>query len=143
MGFGNPYGDHYNEAVVLEWIKKLSSLGIEIISIADTVGLASPLQVKTLLAAVINSFPEIEIGAHLHSAPQNWKEKTKAALSAGCYRLDGALKGIGGCPMADDELVGNLDSCNLIPYLGAKNLLTDINENALQQAINIATEIFG
>ena len=116
MAFGNPYKDEYDENIVLEWIKKLVGEGIEIISLADTVGLAQPLQISSLVEKVISQFPQIETGVHLHSANTNWKEKIDAALQNGCLRFDGALKGIGGCPMANDELVGNMDSELMIPY---------------------------
>ena len=110
MGFGNPYGDVYNEAIVFDWVNKLVDMDIKIISLADTVGLATKEQVYQVTKYLVDSLPETEIGVHLHSTPANWKEKVDAALQAGCMRFDGALKGIGGCPMADDELVGNMDT---------------------------------
>ena len=123
MGFGNPYGDPYNESVVLEWVNKMVGIDVRTISIADTVGLATPQQVKKILTALIPSYPAAEIGVHLHSTLINWQAKTDAALAAGCLRFDGALKGIGGCPMANDELVGNMDTELMIPYFQSKNLL--------------------
>lgn len=142
MGFGNPYGDEYTEQIVMEWIEKLVSLGIKIISVADTVGIARPNQVSSLLTKLIPSYPGISIGVHLHSTPVNWREKTEAALQAGCLRFDGALKGIGGCPMANDDLVGNMDTSLMIPYFEKKEILMGINTKALQEAMVIADEIF-
>lgn len=142
MGFGNPYGDAYNEEIVMEWVDKLTGIGIKIISMADTVGLATPAQVSSILNKLIPQYPEIEIGVHLHSTSTNWKQKIDAALQAGCKRFDGALKGIGGCPMANDELVGNMNTELMIPYFEEKNLLPDIDKDALQQALILANEIF-
>ena len=110
MGFGNPYDDPYSEAIVFEWADKLAAMGIGIISLADTVGLATAEQVKRVTAYLVDSLPETSIGVHLHSTSENWQQKLEAALAAGCRRFDGALKGIGGCPMANDELVGNMDT---------------------------------
>jgi len=102
MGFGNPYGDPYSEEIVFEWINKLLELDIQTISLADTVGIASAEQVYDMTAYLVESLPGIEIGVHLHAAPGNWENKLEAAINAGCHRFDGALKGIGGCPMAND-----------------------------------------
>jgi hydroxymethylglutaryl-CoA lyase len=142
MAFGNPYGDIYNEEIVLEWIAKLVGEGIGIISLADTVGVASPEQVASLVKKTIATFPNIETGVHLHSSNANWKEKTDAALQNGCRRFDGALKGIGGCPMADDELVGNMDTELLIPYFQQLGFNKNINLTALAETSAMATEIF-
>ena len=142
MGFGNPYGDVYNEEIVFDWVNKLVDMDIKIISLADTVGLASKEQVYSITKYLIDSLPETEIGVHLHSTPTNWKEKIDAALQAGCKRFDGALKGIGGCPMADDELVGNMDTELMIPYFQEKNLLNNLNLNALAECSKLASGIF-
>ena len=142
MGFGNPYGDVYNEEIVFDWVNKLVDMDIKIISLADTVGLASKEQVYSITKYLIDSLPETEIGVHLHSTPTNWKEKIDAALQAGCKRFDGALKGIGGCPMADDELVGNMDTELMIPYFKEKNLLNNLNLNALAECSKLASGIF-
>ena len=142
MGFGNPYGDVYNEEIVFDWVNKLVDMDIKIISLADTVGLASKEQVYSITKYLIDSLPETEIGVHLHSTPTNWKEKVDAALQAGCKRFDGALKGIGGCPMADDELVGNMDTELMIPYFQEKNLLNNLNLNALAECSKLASGIF-
>ena len=142
MAFGNPYGDEYNENIVLEWIDKLVAEGIQIISLADTVGIAKPSQVSSVTGKVIASFPQIETGVHLHSTNTNWQQKIDAALEEGCMRFDGALKGIGGCPMADDELVGNMDSELMIPYFKELGYLKEIDANALAESIRLASEIF-
>jgi hydroxymethylglutaryl-CoA lyase len=142
MGFGNPYGDRYSEEIVFEWVNKLVAMDIGIISLADTVGIATPEQVYDMTEYLVDSLPSIEIGVHLHSTPENWKEKLEAAVKAGCKRFDGALKGIGGCPMADDELVGNMNSELMIDYFEKNNLLPALNKEALQESLRIAGEIF-
>ena len=142
MGFGNPYGDLYNEEIVFEWVNKLVAVGIKTISLADTVGVATADQVNKMTSFLIHQLPEIEIGVHLHSTPLNWKAKMDAALKASCTRFDGALKGIGGCPMAGDQLVGNMNTELMLPYLLQKGLLNNINDSALQLAIELAGEIF-
>ena len=142
MGFGNPYGDEYNESIVFEWVNKLVEMDIKIISLADTVGLASAEQVHSVSQYLVKALPGIEIGVHLHSTPLNWKAKVDAALKAGCLRFDGALKGIGGCPMADDELVGNMDSELMIPYFSELNLLNDLDMDALKECSRLAERIF-
>jgi len=142
MGFGNPYGDEYNEEIVFNWVNRLVDMDIGIISLADTVGLATAQQVKRIMKYLVAELPQTEIGVHLHSTAINWKEKVEAALEAGCLRFDGALKGIGGCPMADDELVGNMDTELMIPYFEEKGLLGSIDKNALAKSSRMATEIF-
>ena len=142
MGFGNPYGDDYNEEIVMKWVNKIIALDVKIISLADTVGLAEPAQVSSVLNNLIPKYPDIEFGVHLHSSPANWKQKIDAALLAGCKRFDGALKGIGGCPMANDDLVGNINTELLIAYFEEKNILQGIDNDALQEAIFLADKIF-
>jgi hydroxymethylglutaryl-CoA lyase len=142
MAFGNPYEDIYSEEIVLDWINKLTGEGIQIISLADTVGIADPSQISSLTEKVISAFPQIETGVHLHSTNINWQQKTNAALEAGCRRFDGALKGIGGCPMADDELVGNIDSELMIPYFRELGYLNEIDTDALAESSRLASEIF-
>jgi hydroxymethylglutaryl-CoA lyase len=142
MGFGNPYGDAYSQKIAFEWVNKITTLGIKIISLADTVGLATAEQVFSMTDYLVRKLPDHEIGVHLHSRPEGWKAKIDAALRAGCKRFDGALKGIGGCPMADDELVGNMDSELLIHYFQEKKILSPLDENALAESLRIANEIF-
>ena len=142
MGFGNPYGDEYSEEIVLKWIDRLQELDIAIYSLADTVGIATPQQVSSVTKHVIQSLPGKEIGVHLHSTKQNWQAKMEAALEAGCTRFDGALKGIGGCPMAGNALVGNMDSALMINYFQSKGLLKYLDMDALAEARILADEIF-
>jgi hydroxymethylglutaryl-CoA lyase len=142
MGFGNPYGDVYNEEILLHWAEQMAQLGISVLSLADTVGLASPAQVQFALQTLIPRYPAIQFGVHLHSSATNWQVKADAALQAGCLRFDGALKGIGGCPMAQDELVGNMDSVLMIDYFEKKGLLPGLNKEALAESLQIAAEIF-
>ncbi len=142
MGFGNPYGDPYDEEQVFEWVNKLAGMDIGIISLADTVGLASPQQVYSMTRYLVESLPGTEIGVHLHSTAANWQDKLDAAVKAGCRRFDGALKGIGGCPMANDELVGNMDSERMIGYFREKNMLPEMDTEKLNECIEMAAEIF-
>jgi hydroxymethylglutaryl-CoA lyase len=142
MGFGNPYGDPYNEDIVFEWVNKLAGKGIGIISLADTVGLANAPQVHRICKHLIDALPQTIIGVHLHATATNWKDKVTAALEAGCRRFDGALKGIGGCPMAGDELVGNMDTELMIPYFETLNLLPQLDQAALKRCHEMANEIF-
>jgi len=142
MAFGNPYGDEWSADSALLWIRKLVDMGVEVISLADTVGLADAGLVHEMTKSLITEFPDIETGVHLHSRRENSIEKLEAAFSAGCRRFDGALKGIGGCPMAGDELVGNMDSILMIDYFKQKNFLPDMNENALEKSVFLAGEIF-
>lgn len=142
MGFGNPYGDPYDEEIVFEWVNKLVAMDIDIISLADTVGVATAAQVYDMTSYLIDSLPGVEMGVHLHSTPENWKEKLDAAERAGCKRFDGALKGIGGCPMADDELVGNMDSELMINYFDNKQMLGELDKAALGKSLSLAGLIF-
>jgi len=142
MGFGNPYGDPYSETIVFDWVNKMVQLDIGIISLADTVGLATASQVKRVTKYLVDALPATEIGVHLHSTAANWKEKADAALDAGCKRFDGALKGIGGCPMAGNDLVGNMDTELLIPYFREKKLLEGLDTTALAESSRIASAIF-
>ncbi len=142
MGFGNPYGDLYNEEIVFEWVNRLVGMDIGIISLADTVGIATPEQVYDITSYLVESLPGTEIGVHLHSTAENWQEKLEAAVNAGCKRFDGALKGIGGCPMSGSELVGNMNTEWMISYFEERNMLANLNKDALQESIRLANEIF-
>ena len=142
MAFGNPYGDPYSEGIVFKWVEKMIRMGIETISLADTVGVATPEQVYEITRMLVSVLPNTEIGVHLHSRRHNWKEKIDAALKAKCRRFDGALKGIGGCPMANDELVGNMNTELLVPYFEELHLLNGIDKVALSEASALANEIF-
>ena len=142
MAYGNPYGDVWNSDVVIDWISKLRESGIRKIALADTVGLANAKEVAYLTEAVIREFPEIEVGAHLHCKPGNWKDKVEAAFGAGCRHFDAAIKGYGGCPMAEDDLVGNLATENLIQYLNEKNVETLIKPDEFNNAVHVSNLVF-
>jgi len=142
MGFGNPYRDIYSEEIVFNWVNKMVELGITTISLADTVGIATPEQVYSMTKYLVEKLPHVEIGVHLHSRPDNWREKIDAAINAGCRRFDGALKGFGGCPMANDDLVGNMRTEWMIDYFEKKNLSGDLNKVALARSLQLAPQIF-
>ena len=142
MAFGNPYDDLYDADIVFNWVEKLVELDIEIISLADTVGIATPGQVYDMTSYLVESLPATEIGVHLHSTFENWHQKLDAAVKAGCKRFDGALKGIGGCPMANDELVGNMNTEWMIDYFENHGINAGLDKNALQESLRIAEEIF-
>src|SRR5688572_18817049 len=142
MGFGNPYGDPWSEEIVFKWVERIVSLGVDIISLADTVGVATPQQVERITKYLVDSLPDITVGVHLHSTPQNRADKIDAALNAGCLRFDGALKGIGGCPMANDELVGNMDTEWMIAHFEKAGYGLQLDREALANASQLATEIF-
>jgi Isopropylmalate/homocitrate/citramalate synthases len=142
MGFGNPYGDPYNQDILLKWAGEMVERGIRIISLADTVGLATPDQIKYALNTLIPEYKNVEIGVHLHSRADNWKPKFEAALNSGCKRFDGALKGIGGCPMAQDDLVGNMRTELIIDLMNKKQVPNGINSKALQESLLLASQIF-
>ena len=142
MGFGNPYGDAYNQDILLHWADQMVQRGITIISLADTVGLAKPQQITDALNALIPAYKHIQFGVHLHSAQLSFKDKLQAAIAAGCQRFDGALKGIGGCPMAQNDLIGNMPTELMIAYFESQNLPTGLDKNALLESLLIASEIF-
>ncbi len=142
MAFGNPYEDEYNVELLMHWADEMAKREIEIVSLADTVGVCTPQQIELSLTTLIPKYPSIQFGVHLHSTTFNWKPKLEAALFNGCTRFDGALKGIGGCPMAQDDLVGNMDSEKMITYLTNHQLINSLNKEALQHALMLANEIF-
>ncbi len=142
MGFGNPYGDPWNEEIVFEWGNQLAQMGIRILSLADTVGIATPEQVHQMTSFMIQELPDCEIGVHLHATNANWKTKMDAAYKAGCVRFDGALRGIGGCPMAKDELVGNMDTISILSFLDEQHIPLSIDKEALAESLLIADELF-
>lgn len=139
MGFGNPYGDEWNADIVCRWVEKLVELNIPIISLSDTIGIADTQSISYLFGKLIPAFPQTEFGAHLHTLKTNWKEKVDAAYSSGCVRFDGAFKGYGGCPMAADELTGNMPMEFLLDYF--KNPI-HITEDLLQEIFSVADEVF-
>jgi len=142
MGFGNPYGDEYSAEIAITWFNRLTQMGIDIIAMADTVGVANPQTIEYIYSRLIPEFPHIDIGAHFHSAPMSWEEKIQAAWDNGCKRFDSSLKGIGGCPMAEDELVGNIATENIVQWAAAKNIPLQLDKEAFGQAMRMATEIF-
>ena len=142
MAFGNPYGDEYDEEILLHWADEMVKRNIEIISLSDTVGVATPDQINFALNTLIPAYPQALFGVHLHSTALNFEEKLKAAVNAGCKRFDGALKGIGGCPMAANELVGNMNTEWMINYFKDHNLLSSVDEDALYTSLWLAEEIF-
>ncbi len=142
MGFGNPYGDPYDVNLVAQFVDILVTLGVEIISIADTIGVSNPENIHSLFSSLSKSNPTIEIGTHLHSNPSTAIEKIEAAYSAGCRRFDGAINGFGGCPMAEDELVGNLATETILSFLEGKGEKLSLNREEFAKAMIIASEIF-
>jgi hydroxymethylglutaryl-CoA lyase len=142
MAFGNPYGDLYHPDEVLEWAHRLQPLGITIFSLADTVGVASPELIHTVTHAFRKEFSEAETGLHLHAGPTDWKEKVEAGLQAGCTRFDAALGGLGGCPMASDQLVSNLNMEQLIQWLEEKGYSTGVDKKQLMSCSLLAQKIF-
>ncbi|WP_159469596.1 hydroxymethylglutaryl-CoA lyase [Dyadobacter sp. 3J3] len=134
MGFGNPYGDLWNSEIVLQWIEKLSALGITIFSLADTVGLASADNISSLFSQLIPANSDLEFGAHFHTKPEEWKIKIEAAYHAGCRRFDGAILGYGGCPMAQDDLVGNMPTERLLDFMIEKKEPNLLDLNAFDEA---------
>ena len=143
MAFGNPYGDEWSPEIVANWVEKLiQGSGVDILSLSDTIGTSNPDSIKWLFEYVIPNFPEVEIGAHLHTTPDTWKEKIAAAIQSGCRRFDGAIKGFGGCPMATDDLTGNMATENIISYLNENNMDHGLNEKAFNDALMMSLEIF-
>ena len=142
MGFGNPYGDPWNVEIVGEWTEKLSNMGVKILSLSDTIGSSTPDVISHLFSNLIPTYPAIEFGAHLHTSPSLWHEKVHAAFHAGCKRFDGAIKGYGGCPMAKDELTGNMPTEKLISYFTEQKVVTGIKPMSFESAYNQALKIF-
>lgn len=143
MGFGNPYGDPYEMDYVEDFVSKLNELEVEIISLADTIGVSDPNSIETLFTSLIPKFPHIEFGAHLHSTPNTIEEKVSAAYSAGCRRMDGAIAGYGGCPMADDELTGNMATEQMIAYFDQLGIDTELDMQAFSTALKKSSSVFG
>lgn len=141
MGFGNPYGDPWNVEIVGEWTEKLSAMGVKILSLSDTIGSSNPESIDYLFSNLIPKYPHIEFGAHLHTTPTTWFEKVDAAYNAGCKRFDGAIQGFGGCPMAKDELTGNMPTEKLLSYFTSKQS-NQLNALSFESAYNEATKIF-
>lgn len=142
MGFGNPYGDPYDVALVGQFVDILVTLGSDVVSLADTIGVSTPENIRYLFTNLAKQFPKTEVGAHLHSTPQTAKEKIRAAYEAGCRRFDGAIRGYGGCPMAKDELVGNIATETIFAYLDEQNVTFSADRKAFAEAQALADAIF-
>jgi len=142
MGFGNPYGDPWNLEIVENWVDRLYKMGVEIMSLSDTIGVSSKESIEYLFSGLIPKYPQVEFGAHLHTHPARWYEKVDASFKSGCLRMDSAIRGFGGCPMAKDDLVGNMATENVIEYLIGKERLPRIDLDAFAEAMHIADRIF-
>jgi len=142
MGFGNPYSDPFDVGIVEHFTDLLSRLEVKIISLADTIGVSEPDQIQYFFKTLVPKFPAIEFGAHLHSSPAKATEKIEAAYLSGCQRFDGAIKGFGGCPMAEDELVGNLATETILAYLKSKNTLPNMDQVEFSKALVLADSVF-
>ncbi len=142
MGFGNPYGDPWGVEIVGEWTERLSAMGVKILSLSDTVGSSTPEIITYLFSKLIPKYPHIEFGAHLHTTPTAWHEKVDAAYKAGCRRFDGAIQGFGGCPMAKDELTGNMPTEKMLSYFTTEKVESSINTMSFESAYNEATKLF-
>ncbi|MDO1514013.1 hydroxymethylglutaryl-CoA lyase [Maribacter confluentis] len=142
MGFGNPYGDPWNVDIVGEWTEKLAKMGARILSLSDTVGSSDPETISYLFSNLIPKYPNIEFGAHLHTTPTKWHEKVAAAYESGCKRFDGAIQGFGGCPMAKDDLTGNMPTEKMLSYFTSQKVATGVNAMTFEAAYNKATELF-
>ncbi len=142
MGFGNPYGDPWDVDIVGEWTEKLADMGVGILSLSDTVGSSTPEVINYLFSNLIPKYPEIEFGAHLHTTPSRWHEKVDAAYKAGCRRFDGAIQGFGGCPMAKDELTGNMPTEKMLSYFTKEKADTGVNWMTFEATYNKASELF-
>ena len=142
MGFGNPYGDPWNSEIVGEWTEKLAVMGVKILSLSDTIGSSTPETITYLFSNLIKQYPSIEFGAHLHTTPDKWHEKVDAAFNSGCKRFDGAILGFGGCPMAKDELTGNMPTEKLLSYFTSKKETTNLNSISFESAYNESKKIF-
>jgi hydroxymethylglutaryl-CoA lyase len=142
MGFGNPYGDPYEVDLVASFVDVIMTIGSDVISLADTIGVSNPENISWLFSNLSKQFPKAELGAHLHSTPQTAHEKIEAAYAAGCRRFDGAIRGYGGCPMAKDELVGNMATETILAFLENKKVDLSINKEAFVSALQMADRIF-
>jgi hydroxymethylglutaryl-CoA lyase len=141
MGFGNPYGDPWNVDIVGDWTERLSNMGINILSLSDTIGSSNAESIEHLFSNLISQYSNIEFGAHLHTTPSSWFEKVDAAYKSGCRRFDGAIQGFGGCPMAKDELTGNMPTENLLSYFNSKSL-NGLDEVSFKNAYSAASKLF-
>lgn len=142
MGFGNPYGDPWNVDIVADWTERMAQMGVKILSLSDTVGSSTPDVIDYLFSHLIPAYPTMEFGAHLHTTPDTWFEKIDAAYKAGCIRFDGAIKGFGGCPMAKDDLTGNMPTEKMLSYFTANKIDTNMSAMSFESSYNEALKIF-
>jgi len=142
MAFGNPYGEEWSSDIAIHWSRKLGNMGIKILALSDTTGVSNPENITELFSSLIPELKEIEFGAHLHTTPDKWEEKVKAAYNSGCRRFDSAIKGYGGCPMASDELTGNMPTENLISYFKANGIPVSLDMQAFNNSMIIAGQTF-
>lgn len=142
MGFGNPYGDLWNVDIVAHWVEQLSQRGFSILQLSDTIGVATPDSIAYLFSGLIPQYPNIEIGAHLHTKPNEWEAKIQAAYSNGCKRFDGAFKGYGGCPMAKDDLTGNMPTEQILHFFNDLNLLDTYQLDIAKSALDLSTSVY-
>ena len=142
MAFGNPYGDPWTVDIVGDWVHHLQKMGVQILSLSDTIGSSKPQSISYLFSTLITAYPAIEFGAHLHTHPNTWYEKVEAAYVAGCRRFDGAIKGYGGCPMAKDALTGNMPTEKLLSYFNTQKIQTNLDALAFESAYNEASKLF-
>lgn len=142
MAFGNPYGDEWNSDIAIKWTEKLAGMDIKYFSLADTIGVSNPESIKYMFSQLIPAFPQLEIGAHLHTTPDTWKEKVQAAWDSGCRAFDSAIKGFGGCPMAKDDLVGNMPTENLVSFIDENKIAMGINKPAFAASMQAAVSVF-
>jgi hydroxymethylglutaryl-CoA lyase len=142
MGFGNPYGDPWNAETIMHWVAQLSQLEIKIFQLSDTIGVAKPPSISYLFNELVPAYPELEIGAHFHTTPSTWQEKVEAAAKAGCIRFDGAIRGYGGCPMAKDDLTGNMPMEHLVYHFAEQQQATGVDVELFQQAYLEAAQVF-
>lgn len=142
MGFGNPYGDPWNAETVMHWVDELANLDINIFQLSDTIGVAQPPSISYLFGELIPAYPDLEIGAHFHTTAQTWQEKVDAAVENGCQRYDGAIRGFGGCPMAKDDLTGNMPMENLVTYFHDRQMNTNVDKDLFQKAWLDADKVF-
>jgi hydroxymethylglutaryl-CoA lyase len=141
MGFGNPYGEDWSPEIVAEWTNRLANLGVGILALSDTIGVADPKSIGWLFDQLVPAFPQVEFGAHFHTTPDTWLEKIDAAWKHGCKRFDGALRGFGGCPMAKDDLTGNMATENIVQYLESIQVEHSLDKPALREAMRLAVQI--
>tara|TARA_B110000046_G_scaffold57595_2_gene64322 strand:+ start:6304 stop:7158 length:855 start_codon:yes stop_codon:yes gene_type:complete len=142
MGFGNPYGDPFHEDIVANWVEKLGNFDLKIFALSDTIGVSEPQIISRLFSTLIKEYPQFQIGAHLHTTPDTWKEKIDAAFNNGCKRFDGAMLGYGGCPMAADDLTGNMATENLVTYFSEQGVDLSLEHELFENARAEAGKIF-